>query len=73
MHVNQTLNNTAKLTHIHGNASKPRISKMYNVQETLKKLTKKQTDNRVFYTSIFAILVDFAFEFWYLAIDIQHL
>ena len=37
---------------------------MHNVQET-QKTVSKQTDNEVFATSIFAILVDFAFEFWY--------
>ena len=37
---------------------------MHNVQET-QKTVSKQTDNGVFATSIFAILVDFAFEFWY--------
>ena len=48
--------------HIDGNASKPYISKMHNVQETQKNVSK-QTRNRVFATSIFAIFIDFAFEF----------
>ena len=47
-----------------GNASKPHISKMYNVQETQKNVSK-QTNNIVYATSIFALLVDFAFEFCY--------
>ena len=38
--------------------------KKQNVQET-QKTVSKQTKNRVFTTSIFAILVDFALEFWY--------
>ena len=50
--------------YIDGNASKPRISKMRNVQES-QKTVSKQTGNWVFATSIFAILVDFAFKFWY--------
>ena len=37
---------------------------MHNVEERQKTLSK-QTGNRVFATSIFAILVEFAFEFWY--------
>ena len=36
--------------------------KMHNVQET-QKTVSKQTRNRVFATSIFAIFKDFAFEF----------
>ena len=44
-----------------GNASKPHIRKMHNVQET-QKTVSKQTRNRVFATSIFAIFIDFAFE-----------
>ena len=51
-----------KQLHIDGNASKPHISKMHNVQET-QKTVSKQTRNRVFATSIFAIFIDFAFEF----------
>ena len=50
--------------HINGNASKPRISNMHNVQETQKNVSE-QTDNRVIVTSTLPILVDFAFEFWY--------
>ena len=45
--------------------SKPHISKMHHVQET-QKTVSKQTRNRVFVTSnssIFAIFIDFAFEF----------
>ena len=42
--------------------AKPYISKMQNVQET-QKTVSKQTGNWVFATSIFAILIDFAFEF----------
>ena len=38
--------------HIDGNASKPRISKMHNVQET-QKTVSKQARNRVFATFIF--------------------
>ena len=38
------------------------ISKMHNVQETQNNVSK-QTRNRVFATSICAILIDFAFEF----------
>ena len=44
------------------NALKPRIRKMHNVPE--KKTVSKQTGNWVLATSIFAILVDFAVEFW---------
>ena len=44
------------------NASKPHISKMHNVQET-QNTVSKQTRNIVFATSIYAILIDFAFEF----------
>ena len=40
------------------NASKPHVSKMHNVQET-QKTVSKQTRNRVFA----AIFIDFAFEF----------
>ena len=43
-----------------GNASKPRISKMFRKH---KKTVSKQTGNYVFATSTFAILVKFAFEF----------
>ena len=52
------------MIHIDGNASKPHISKMHNVQETQKNVSK-QTRNRMFATSIFAIFIDFAFEFYY--------
>ena len=45
------------LQHIDDNATKPRISKMHNVQET-QKTASKQTGNGVFATSNFAILVD---------------
>ena len=45
------------IQYIDGNASKPHISKMHNVQET-QKTVAKQTRNRVFATSIY-----FAFEF----------
>ena len=38
---------------------------MHNVQEIQKKTVPKQTGNWVFGNSIFAILADFAFEFWY--------
>ena len=48
--------------HIDGNATKPHIGKMHNVQET-QKIVSKQTRNRVFATSIFAIFIDFAFKF----------
>ena len=48
--------------HYDGNASKPHISKMHNVQET-QKTVSKQTRNRVFATSIFVIFTDSAFEF----------
>ena len=48
--------------YIDGNASKPHISKMHNVQET-QKTVSKQTRNRLFATSIFAIVIDLAFEF----------
>ena len=51
-----------------GNASKLGISKMHNVQET-QKTVSKQTDDWVFATFIFAFLVDFAFEFLVQAID----
>ena len=51
-------------SHIDGNASKPHISKMHNVQKT-QKTVSKQTSNIVFATSIFAIFVDLAFEFFY--------
>ena len=44
---------------IDGNASKPHISKMQETQKTV----SKQTRNRVVATSIFAIFIDFAFEF----------
>ena len=44
-----------------GNASKPHISKMHNVQETQNNVSN-QTRNRVFATSICVILIDFAFE-----------
>ena len=55
---------TVKVSHhIDGNASKPHISKMHNVQETPKTVSKKL--ETVFATSIFAILVDFAIKFWY--------
>ena len=47
---------------IDGNASKPHVSKMRNVQETQKNVSK-QTRNRVFATSVFAIFIDFVFEF----------
>ena len=47
---------------INGNASKPCFSKMHNVQET-QKTVSKQTDNRVADTSIFAILVNFELKF----------
>ena len=49
---------------IDGNASKPHISQMHNVQET-QKTVSKQTRNIfiVFATSIFVIFIDFAFEF----------
>ena len=47
---------------INGNSSKPHMRKMHNVQETQKKISK-QTRNRVFVTSIFAIFIDFALEF----------
>ena len=46
------------------NASKPHISKMHNIKET-QKTVSKQTRNRVFATSIFVIFIDFAFQFWY--------
>ena len=49
---------------IDGNSSKPHLSKMHNIQET-QKTVSKQTKNRMFDTSIFAIFIDFAFEFWY--------
>ena len=42
----------------------PRISKMHNVQET-QKTVSKQTGHGVFAFSIFVISVDFAFAFWY--------
>ena len=48
--------------YIDGNASKPDISKMHNVQET-QKTVSKQTRNIVFAASIFAIFIDFAFKF----------
>ena len=47
---------------IDDNASKPHISKMHNVQET-QNTVSKQTRNILFATSIYAILIDFAFEF----------
>ena len=37
---------------------------MHNVQGT-QKMVSNQTGNRLFATSIFAILVDFVFKFWY--------
>ena len=37
---------------------------MHNVQET-QNMVSNQTGNRVFATSIFPIMVDFAFKFWY--------
>ena len=37
---------------------------MHNVQGT-QKMVSNQTGNRLFATSIFAILVDFLFKFWY--------
>ena len=49
------------IEHIDGNASRPHISKMHNVQETLKTVSK-QTRNRIFATSIFDIFIDYAFE-----------
>ena len=48
--------------YINGNASKPHISKIHNIQET-QTTVSKQTRNIVFATSIYAILIDFAFEF----------
>ena len=61
----QALTNHCKLN-LDGNAPKPHISKMHNVQETQKNCFKsKQTGNRVFAISIFAILVDFVFIFRY--------
>ena len=59
------MNSSSKLedlAHIDGNASKPHISKMHNVQET-QNTVSKQTINIVFATSMYAILIDFAFEF----------
>ena len=50
------------ILHIDGNASKPHISKMHNVQE-IQKTVSKQTRNSVFTASIFAIFIDFALEF----------
>ena len=52
------------LIQIDGNPPKPRISKMHNVRETQKNVSK-HTDNWVSDTSIFVILADFASKFWY--------
>ena len=57
-----TLSTDVQFLQINNNASKPHISKMHNVQET-QKTVSKQTRNREFATSIFAIFIDFAFEF----------
>ena len=48
---------------IDGNASKPHISKMQNVHET-QKTVSKQTRNTVFATSI-CLFYRLAFEFYY--------
>ena len=65
MLTNVNITMTAMICHMYiidGKASKPHISKIQNVQET-QKTVSKQTRNSVFATSVDAIFMDFAFEF----------